>query len=188
LTGRPEAAAARAAVDAAAEECRAQRGGWFPRVRALGRYERARPNAQFFPPRDEWDDDAFVGAAATWDALDGGLTRARVREAAARLVQAESRLAETEESVLLEVREACIGLQGALAALLVATRAEPSARRNVAVVGDLWRAGLARHSDVLAAEADLTDLEYGVAAARVDVALARVALAHAAGRLEAPAP
>jgi len=188
LIYRPEAAAARAAVEAAAEECRAQRGGWFPHVRAVGRYARANPNAQFFPPRDEWEDDALVAATATWDVLDGGLTRARVQEAAVRLAQAEARLAETEETVLLEVREACIGLQGTLSSLLVATRAEESARRNVGVVGDLWKAGLARHSDVLAAEADLTDMEYGVAAARVDVVLARVALAYAAGRLEAETP
>ena len=65
----------------------------------------------------------------------------------------------------------------------VAERAGGSAARNLQSATDLWQNGLARHSDVLDADAQLTDAQYEKVAACADVARAEAAYRHAVGIL-----
>lgn len=179
---RPEIAARRSDLAAAEAVVGASRSERLPQVALTARYEQAKPNMMNIPPRDEWQDDSFVGATLTWTLFDGGVARAKVAEARARALQARARLEQTEASVVFDVREARIGIEDAQGRIRVAERAEESAKKNLQVVTDLWNGGLARHADVLDAHTQLADTEYQALAARADAVLALAAMEHAMGR------
>jgi len=162
---------------------KATRAAYFPQVSLQARYEQARPNLLNIPPEDRWAGDAFVGVLLNWSVFDFGLTKARVREAEARLAQAELLAAEQEERVVLDVRDARIAVLDAVDRLEVATRVTRSAERNLRAATDLWKNGMARHADVLDAHAQLTDAEHQVVSARADVIIARAAVDRATGLL-----
>lgn len=185
-SNRPVIVARQMAVQSAAAAVRAARAELRPQVGLALRYEEGRPNPMFFPPEDRWDRDAFAGVTAAWNVWDAGLTRGRIAESVARLEQARLLLLQARDDVALEVREARIAAADAASRLPVAVRAEASARRNLESATDLWKNGLARHSDVLDAESRLTDTQYQVVAARADIAIAQAVLRHAIGLLVAP--
>jgi outer membrane protein TolC len=182
IANRPEKAARTLDVKASEARVRSSKSDFYPQISLAARYEQANPNMLDFPPADEWKYDAFAGVTLSWNLLDWGLTRARVAEASARAEQARLRLSQVEEQMIFEVQEARINLQDAVSSVAVAERAEKSAQRNVEAATDLWRNGLARHSDVLDALARLTDAQYQLNAAQADVLLARAALDHATGQ------
>lgn len=180
--GRAELSARRADLSACEAMVEASRGERLPQVAVAARYEQGRPNMMNIPPRDEWQDDAFVGATATWTLFDWGVTRAREAESRARSLQARARLEQAESAVAYEVRDARIRLQEAQERIKVSERAEESARKSMRAVTDLWQGGLARHAEVLDAHTQLAEAEFQVLAARADAALAVAALEHAMGK------
>ena len=185
MSNRTERVARQMDTSSAMAQVKAARADFFPRLSLLAGYETANPNSLFFPPADEWNDDSFVGVAVSWNIFDSGLTRAKAHEAAARAAQARLRQGQEDEGITLEVREARANLQDALERVTVAERTEQSARQNLDAATDLWQNGLARHSDVLDAHAQLTEAQYQAVVARVDALLARAGLDHAIGLLNA---
>ena len=185
MTNRPERAARQLELEAAKSQHKVSRADLFPHVYLTAQYEEANPNNLFFPPEDQWNDDGFAGVTVTWSILDWGLTQGKAREAQARADQARLRLTQQEELILLDVREARTSLQNARDRVPVTESAEKSARRNLDAATDLWKNGLARHSDVLDAHAQLTDAQFQSIAARADVELALATLKHAIGKLDA---
>lgn len=179
---RAERAAGLAQSRQATAQVKTARADALPQVSLIARYEVANPNQYFFPPRDEWNHDAFAGIAVSWNLFDWGLTRAKVAEAQGRANQARLRNEQVDDQIALEVREARINAEDAAARLAVAERAEGSAQRNLKAATDLWQNGLSRHAEVLDAHAQLTDAQYEIIAARADVALTQAALEHAVGR------
>jgi outer membrane protein len=186
-THRAERAARVMEAKAAKAQVQATKADYAPQVSAIARYEQARPNLLEIPPADKWKDDTFIGVTLRWNLFDWGQRRGRVAEASARAAQARLQVEQVEEQITLEVREARINLQDARERVTVAQRVEQSAQRNLAAATDLWKNGLARHSDVLDAHNQLTSAQYEAIAARADLELARASLDHAIGRLTAPA-
>ena len=185
---RPERQALEMQWKASKAQIVSSRADLYPQIFLTARYEQDRPNSLFFPPEDQWQDDAFAGLSLGWQVFDWGRTRASVLEAAQRADQARLRLQQAEEQIALEVTQARIDLEDAGERLPVAARTEDSARRNLEVATDLWKHGLTRHSDVLDAYSQLSDAQYSVTAARADVRLAQASLDHALGREPAGAP
>jgi len=183
-TNRAEYTARRMNLNAAQALIKAQRADYFPHLYATARYDQAQPNAMDFPPMDEWNDDVYAGVSLTWNLLDWGLTRAKVSKAMARATQAALHLAQEDERIVLEVREARISLMDAVSRLTVTERAEHSARRNLESATDLWTNGLLRHSELLDAHTKLTDAQYATETARADVIIAQTTLDYATGRLK----
>ena len=183
FTNRPDLMAGRLEIRAAEALVRAARAESYPQVLLTGRYEQARPNVLDFPPSDEWKDDAYIGVLLAWNVWDWGIARAKTAEAAARAAQAKLRLGQTEEEITLEVREARINLQDGLDRVTTAKRVEQSAHRNLEAATAQSKSGLARHSEVLDAQAQLTDAQYQRIVAEADVLLSRAALLHAEGLL-----
>ncbi len=183
-TNRAEILSGQLSAKSAAAQADVARAELYPQITLSARYEHARPNLMDFPLAEEWNDDVFAGVVLTWSLFDFGLTRDRAREAAARAEQARLQLCQTEERVVLEVREARADLQDAVSRRTVAARAEQSALRNLERSTDLWKNGLARHSDVLDAHAQLTDTQNEQIAAAADVMLSQANLAYAVGRLQ----
>ncbi len=185
-TNRCEYAIRQLELNAAQAQVGASRAPYFPQLYALARYEQGRPNLLDFPPQDQWNADTYLGLTLNWNILDWGLTRGKVAEALARTAQARLRLAQEDERITLEVRQAQIDLLDAVNRLAVAERAEKSARRNLESATDLWQNGLLRHSELLDAHTKLTDAERDTLTARTDVVLAQIFLDYALGNLHPP--
>lgn len=181
LANRPDIKAQQAALNAARRNIKIQSASYFPQLNLKVRGEVARPNPLNIPPQDEWQFDAFAGVAASWNILDWGLTRAKVSEARARANHAGNQLSQLNEQAVFEVRQAVINLENAITRSRVAQRAEESATLDLKAATDLWKNGLARHSDVLDSQNRLTDASFDLVSARADVLLARAELEHAYG-------
>jgi outer membrane protein TolC len=186
LTNRPDINARQAALNAARKNIQIQNADYFPQFNANLRGEVGKPNVLNIPPEDRWLFDAFIGVSVSWNILDWGLTRAKVSEARARANQADHQLSQLSEQVTFEVRQAMINLGNAITRVRVARRAEESARLDLKAATDLWKNGLARHSDVLDAQARLTDAGFDLVSAGADVALGQAELDHAYGRSAEP--
>lgn len=179
LHPRPESLAARLQERAAQAAISAERSGRRPSLNLAARYEWANPNALFFPPESEWNDDASVALLVSWNLWDGGRTAARVRGAQAGAMRARLAAEQSEEDAKLEVREAQIDYDTALRRLSVAERALKSAETNRADAAAQWKNGMARHAEYLDAESDVAVADCEVNAAAADVWTARAALRHA---------
>jgi len=187
LKNRPELRARSLETEASRLRVRSARSGLFPSLSLVAAYGIARPNYMIMPPMDRWQDDASLGLFFKWTLFDGAV-RARQAEAAALAVRAGAAEDLQADVVRLEVEQARIDLQDAMARVRVADRAEESASLNLESATELWEAGLARQAEVLDAHADLTDSRFEAVAARADMALARAALDRALGRLTPPEP
>lgn len=188
LTNRPDARAQQFALNAARQNFQIQAADYFPQLSANLRGEVGRPNPLNVPPQDQWQFDAFLGLSATWNILDWGLTRGKVNEARAQASREAHRLAQLNERIVFEVRQALINLDNARTRWRVAKRATASARLDIKSATDLWQNGLARHSDVLDSQARLTAADFELVAAGADIALARAELEHACGLAEIKGP
>jgi len=182
LTNRPDIQAQRSTLNAARKNIQIQGANYYPQLNANLRGEVGRPNQLNIPPEDDWLFDAFIGVGATWNIMDWGLTRAKVNEAKARANQAGHQLSQLNEQVMFEIRRALINLENAMTRVTVARRAEESAKLDLKSATDLWKNGLARHSDVLDSQARLTDAGFDLVSAAADTALARAELDHAYGK------
>lgn len=181
LANRPDVQAQQSALNAARKNIQIQSADYFPQFNANLRGEVGRPNPLNIPPQDQWQFDALIGVSASWNILDWGLTQGKVNEARAKANQAVHQLSQLSEQVIFEVRQALINLENALTRVRVARHAEESAKLDLKSATDLWKNGLARHSDVLDAQARLTDAGFDLVAAGADVALGRAELDHAYG-------
>lgn len=181
-SNREDLASLRLNARATATLAEAARADRQPQVALVARYEQGRPNPRDFPPDTRWRDDAYIGAAVTWNLFDGGLTEGRVAEALARSVRDQFQYQMLDEAIAAQVRSAHATLRHALARLQTALHAETGARRNHEVAVDLWKNGTTRHSEVLEAQSRLTTITARRIAAEADILMAQAALNHATGR------
>ncbi len=123
-----------------------------------------------------------IAGGVSWDVFDGGIRAAGVRQADAGVVAASRDRLEVERGVAIAVERAWSDWDQA-------QREERTAHANVAatvenlrIVEDQYRAGLARSSDVLDAEALLAASRFNVVTKHYATYRAQAALLAAAGR------
>lgn len=184
LKNRPELEASRLDAKAAETAVKTARSEYYPQLGLTARYEEARPNQMIIPPQDQWDGDGFAGITLNWSLFDWGLTRAKVKEASTRTAQAQLRRDQWQDQIIWETRQARINLVDAQERVVVANRAEASARKNLESATALFKNGLLRYSEMLDANAKLTVAQNEAIATRADAILARAALEHAIGNLK----
>jgi outer membrane protein len=109
---RPEILQAELNVLLNREAVIAARSGWFPSIDLVFTHKRARPDP-YNPANVSWGNATTGGVTLTWPLFDGFLTSGRVQQARADLKRAAIELADTEETVLLDVRQAFLSLQDA---------------------------------------------------------------------------
>jgi outer membrane protein len=182
-TNRAELVILERTVRALDERVRAARGAGRPQVYASAWYEQGNPNFYNFPLEEKWQDTAFVGITATWKVFDSGLVKAGVKEQIARRDAAAGTLAEARDEFRLDARRAHIELGSALHRVRAAARTEAAAERSLRQATDHWKNGMARHSDVLDAEARHSEARCARLGACADVMLAKAGLAFATGDL-----
>jgi outer membrane protein len=181
LAQRPERAALAARVEAAEARVRAERGARLPQAALTAGYDYANPNRRILPPEPRFDDSWDVNLNVSWTVFDGGRASAAVGRARARRDAARSALTDLDRRLRLEVTQRALEVGTARAAAVVAARSVESARENLRVAGERYRAGVLGSSERIDAEVALLRAGLEVADADARVRLAEAALERAVG-------
>jgi outer membrane protein TolC len=176
---RRDLGAARKLVAASELEADARRGGLFPRIGVIGRYDLVGDQ-----PFSSSGDSTTVMALASWELFDGGRRRASIAAARA---DAEAGRADVErfaEVVRLELKRTFETAAVALERRATAAAALEAADEAVRITTERFRAGVIKTTDVLDATTARREAEMRELVARAEAWLAQLRLALAAG--EAP--
>jgi outer membrane protein len=182
LAGRPELVGLHARGGAADAQVRVAHAAGLPQVGLSAGWDYANPNQRILPLRDEWKDTWSVGAGLSWNAFDGGRTRAATAQARAQADALRQDAIEMERRVRVEVTSRALDVSTALAARDVARRATEAATENLRVVQDRYQEGVVSSSDLLDAENVLLRAHLEETQATSQLHLARAALDRAVGR------
>jgi outer membrane protein len=173
---RPELAAERATIAAAAANARASAWRWSPTLSAFANLRG--PNyTGFSGDKYAW----AVGLQLDWLVFDGGVRDAQRHVAEAQRREAEARLDLLADTVSDEVANAHGALATKRKGVAAAERSVALARETLRLVRAQYEAGTARQLDVLQAQDVLVGAEVALAQSHFDVALADLQLRRAAG-------
>jgi outer membrane protein TolC len=179
---RPDVAAAKLRVEAARETAAEPGRRLWPTLDLTGQY-RFTNEAGLSGHNTDW----LVTLSASWELWDGGRRAAdgRARAIDVELARLDARA--LERRTRSELATAAARLRGAQAALPPAEEVAASAGKHADEVAVLYAQGLARALDVVDAGARRYDAEVALAQARLDVAVAWLALSLASGASTLPA-
>ncbi len=172
---RPDVKSVRSTRDAAVSQRKSIVGTYFPTVAAYGHYQDA--NIGGLTGAELWS----AGLSARWTIFDGGLREANLREANARIREAEAGLASTESKARLEVRQAVLDLESARANAVKAKEQRDLAAENQRLVDVSFRAGSATAVEQADATTQLRNAEVAQATEGLTAQLAALRLLQAAG-------
>ena len=178
---RPEAKAARLAVEQAGLELASARRAWLPRLDVGSSVGAEDAEARLSPVARNW----LFGAALSMNLFDGGTRRANVERALA----AVDLVSEADRATLLriarEVETSYLRLAEARARLRVVTQARTLAEETVDLVTVQYRGGAVTVTRYLEAEGALARARAAHVQATLDVARSEVDAARAVGALAA---
>jgi outer membrane protein TolC len=174
LRSRPEIAEFGARMDALKASIALAASGGQPTLSLGAGYAVAgAPNATY----GAWAATLSVTLAV----FDGGITRARIREAELKLEQLGVQEADTRQRIALDVSQAWLALEQAAGELVASAKAVEQAREAARIAGVRYQAGLSTQLEVLSAQSTQAQAEFGLASARFSQNLARVQLLLATG-------
>jgi outer membrane protein TolC len=155
--------------------------GWFPRIDGVAEALDANPNQRVFPPSQVFTATWSVGVQASWTVND---TFSAIESH--RALQAREQAVEAQRQALLdglrnEVFQAVEDVNETRVALETSARGLAAAEESYRVRRSLFQAGRSIATELTDAEADLTRARLQSLNARVNVRLAQVRFAHAAG-------
>jgi outer membrane protein TolC len=179
---RPERAALQARINAADDKARASKADRFPQARFSAGYDYADPNRRILPWTTEWQDTWDASIGLSFQVFDGGRTSAAVAQSSAQAEAARHQLEDLDRSIEFDVTRRLLDLQSATAAVDVAEKGLVSARENVRVSSDRYKAGLIPSSELLDSEVALLRSGLGRTEALGSQRLALAALQRALGR------
>ncbi len=174
---RPELQELAQSIEAARREVSAAQSQFFPQLSLVGTYtvDIAGGNPSFSPER--WE----IGGVLQWRAFEGGRVRAQVSEAKISQQKATDTLQQQRNRVTLEVKEAVIVLLESEHKIRVAEKAIAQAEENFRIAQERYSAQIATSTDVVDAEALLTQARTNYFNAIYDYHLASFALKKATG-------
>jgi outer membrane protein len=174
---RPELQELAQAIEAARRGVSAAQSQFLPQLSLVGTYtvDLAGGNPSFSPER--WE----IGGVLQWRAFEGGRVRAQVSEAKVNQQKALDTLQQQRDRVTLEVREAVITLQEAERKIRVAAKAIAQAEENFRISQERYSTQIATSTEVVDAEALLTQARTNYFNAIYDYHLASFALKRATG-------
>ena len=182
IEARPERAALLARLGAADARVRGEKGGRWPEVSALAGLDYANPNRLILPPTADWKHTWDAGVSLSWNLFTGGRTGAAIARAQAQADGVREELADLERRIRLEVTQRVLEQRTAGARVSLSERTLESARENVRVAGDRYRAGVIPSSELLDAENALLRAGLERTSAQATLRLTDAALQRAVGR------
>jgi outer membrane protein len=178
---RPEVAAARQRQEAAQAAVAMARSGWYPSVYLTGGYQYALPNPRQFPPAAEFTSTWDLGIAASLDVGRWPAVARRSEQALAQAAQAREALGQLEDSISLEVIQARLSLKKNAERIRVARQFVAQAEENRKIINERYKNGLALASELMDAQLARLEGDLQLSQARIDLQIARAALARALG-------
>jgi outer membrane protein TolC len=176
LRDRFDVKAARRSVDAARSARNAVVGRYFPNLAAFGRWQ-IQNVAGFTGQDSQWS----AGLALQWPIFEGGFREASLREANARIEEAEANVAGTETRVRADVQQAILDLESARANAQKAKEQRDLAAENQRLVDVSFRAGAATAVEQADATAQLRTAEIAQQTEALNAQLAAIRLLQVAG-------
>jgi len=176
---RPDVKAAAEALELAKGERTRITMQYLPSIGGFGSYSYA-STTTFNPNAFTWQ----VGLGLSWTILDGGLREASIREATARIVEADAAKRQTDLRAVTRVKEAQLDLQGALANRAKARERTGLAQENARLVDVAYKAGAATYLESTDSVQTLRQAEVGLVAESLNVDLATLKLLNAVGAFE----
>lgn len=176
VSRRPELAVARERERLAEAELRSARGGYLPRVSAVGSLDHDRGwvlNGE--------GNSYTAGVVMQWDLWDGFATRAKAREAMANLEAAQEEHRKIQLALELEMEQAQLDLSAAQERLEVTARSVELAEESAKLIRDRFEQGLAFATQLLDAETALVVARVRRAESESDQRIAVAALRKASG-------
>ena len=174
---RPELQELAQSIDAARRGVSAAQSQFLPQLSLVGTYtvDIAGGNPSFSPER--WE----VGGVLQWRAFEGGRVRAQVSEAKITQQKALETLQQQRDRIALEVKEAVINVLEAEQKIRVAEKAIAQAEEHFRISQERYGAQIATTTEVVDAEALLTQARTNYFNAIYDAHLASFALQKATG-------
>lgn len=127
-------------------------------------------------------DTFFVGAALDWTIWEWGKKSYAVDEAEAQRVKLSAAQIQAERQITLQVKSAWLGARASRSALDVASAATRQAEEAYQVAEARFEAGASTPTDLLDAQAALTQARNNESAALYEALIRRAELVHAAGQ------
>lgn len=132
------------------------------------------------------NDSWAITVGANWTIFDGGLREANLREAGARIAEAEANRLNAERKAKDDVARAKLDLDSAVANRVKAAEQLRLARENMDLVNVSYRAGTATYLEVADASGALASAEIGAISENLNAALAALRLLKVAGQFNPP--
>jgi outer membrane protein TolC len=152
---------------------------YLPSIGVFGAYNYA-TTGTFNPNAFTWQ----IGVGLTWNILDGGLREASIREATAKIVEAEALKKQVDLNATVRVKQAELDLQGAIANRAKARERTGLAQENARLVDVAYKAGAATYLESTDSVQTLRQAEVGLVAESLNVDLATLNLLNAVGAFE----
>jgi outer membrane protein TolC len=179
LENRQDIKAARSTEDVYLSLRRVSAMRYLPTVAAFGRATYADP-AGLTGQKEAWT----IGLSLNWTILDGGLREASIREASAKIVEADAFKRQVDLQAVTRVKQAELDLQGALANRAKARERTGLAQENARLVDVAYKAGAATYLESTDSVQTLRQAEVGLVAESLNVDLATLKLLNAVGAFE----
>ena len=176
MRSRPEIQAMMKGIEAARQNVRRTRGQYLPRVGANAEYAATHGGGPTIP--DGWQ----ISVAGEIDLFTGGRRRYDTKEAQAVLRSREHQLADLERLVELDVNQAHIQIQDAMAQIQSQRGTVELAREGMRLAELRFKENVGTQAETLDAELALTGAETHLVQALRDYAVAHAALDRATGQ------
>lgn len=163
LAGRSDIKALEAAIAATSAAADGARGGFYPRVDAVGSYRRYEGNVVAFNGSSE-DDELRAQLIVSVNLFQGRSTEAAVASTRLQARAQQLELAELKQTLVTELDNLYIDFQVNLDNVLVAKRSIEQAEENLRITQLKYDEGLQRESDLLDAITSLSRAQYNYVA------------------------
>lgn len=177
---RPELEQAKQKVRAAKGGVRVARSGYMPQISINASDEWTNNDKHKGWPGNQ-DENWGVGATATWKVFDCGVTLSNIHAAEARTRAAKESLRDTENSVMLDVRNIYYNMHEAERRIHTADVVVARAQEDYDIAQLRYQNGVGTNTDVLDAQVALNQAKTNYIQACYDFSTSKIALDNAIG-------
>jgi outer membrane protein TolC len=182
LAARPERKSLDARRLALEKQADVERAARLPQLLAAAGYDYNDPNRRIVPVQEGWEDSWDVSLRASFQAYDGGRSKAAATRYRSEAEGVAHQLDDFDRRVRLDVTARRLGVDAARRGADVATRAEAAAAEAERIVKDRYLEGVATNAERLDAEVALQRARLDRTAALAQWRVAGARLDRAVGR------
>lgn len=186
LATRPDIKTLELSVQAAQDKAKIAMAALYPTVGFQFGYDYDNPNQRYYPQQDKFLDTWDAAVAMTWNVWDFMSTSNKAKAAKSEAKAAEFQLDNMRDAVRLDVYQRLLACEEAASRMAAATTALNASQEALRVAQERYEVGDATTTDVLDAQASVTQAQFQAIQAKTDCLLAQTKLDRALGRKTVP--